>query len=555
MARTGPTPTRRQLLHGLAAVGGLGLAEIGLRALGLAGGPAFAQQPSTTAPLPAGSLTGKRVVVIGAGVAGLCAALRLARAGAEVEVLEAANRTGGRSLTLRHGDKFAETDWNDPTEMRFETVGDVPPDDPGNYFNAGPGRIPQHHGRVLDYCRELGVALEPYIYATGANLMQNDAWNGGKPVQLRRLVHDLRGHLAELLAKVQKQGTLDQTLNPAETAAFLGMLEQFGQLTAEGAELVYKGAATAYYPRAGYRINPTTLTDRGEPWPTLTLDEVLASNFWRGGMFNELSYYWQATMLQPVGGMDRIADAFRHAAVPGNRTVDDLIKLDQPVRGLHVTDEAITVITADGKRPPADYVVATMAPKLLAALDGNAVTPAAKAALTVLYHAPAFKVGWQARSRFWEIDDRIYGGISWTGHPITQFWYPSSGFHSATGALTGAYNSGRTALQFQSFSRPDRLEAALAGGEKLHPGFRDKVFAENGVSIAWARMPHMAGGWTGESFLTDADSFARLRDTGVHPRVGLAGDWFSFWPGWQEGSLDSAHDATDRIAGQVARKG
>lgn len=31
-------------------------------------------------------------------------------------------------------------------------------------------------------------------------------------------------------------------------------------------------------------------------------------------------------------------------------------------------------------------------------------------------------------------------------------------------------------------------------------------------------------------------------------RVFMAGDWFSYWPGWQVGALDSAHLATDQIA-------
>lgn len=548
MAINRPTITRRQLLRGLAAVGGVGAAYSGMQALGLlGGGPAFAQI-ATTAALPNGSLAGRRVAVIGAGVAGLCSALRLARAGAEVEVLEAASRTGGRSLTLRHGDRFAETGWNDPTEVRFEPVGDVPPDDAGNYFNAGPGRIPHHHARILDYCREFGVALEPYIYATGANLMQSDNWKGGRPVQMRRLVHDLRGHLAELLAKARDQAALDQALTPEEVGAFLGMLQQFGQLTHEGAALVYKGATTAYHQRAGYGTNPTGLTASGERWPTLTLKEVLASDFWQGGMFNDLEYYWQTTLLQPVGGMDRVVEAFRAAPVPGSRTVGDLVRTDRPVTRITVDGGTATVATADGTTTTADYVVATLAPKLLAGIEGNFMVPVARAALASLYHAPSCKVGWQARSRFWEQEDRIYGGISWTQDAITQFWYPSSGFHAPTGILTGAYNSGQNALRFQSMTRSERLQAALAGGNKLHPGFRDKVFAENGVSIAWARMPYQAGGWTVESLLSQHGSFERLADgTLVDRRVQMAGDWFSYWPGWQEGALDSAHDATDRI--------
>lgn len=556
-----PGVTRRQLLRGLAALGGVGAAYAGLHAFGLlGGGPARAQDPGN-APLPNGSLDGRRVVVIGAGLAGLCSALRLARAGAEVSVLEASGRTGGRSLTLRHGDRFAETGWDRPTEMRFEAVGEVPPEDPGNHFNAGPGRIPWHHDRVLDYCREFRIALEPFIYASSSNLMQNDGWNGGRPVRLGRLEHDLRGHLAELLAKVRDPAMLDRPLDPAAVAAFLGMLQQFGQLSVEGAALVYRGAAMAGDPRAGYRVAPGLAGDPrisagpGEPWPTLTLDEVLASDFWRGEMFNGLHYDWQATLLQPTAGMDAIVAGFRAAAVPGNRTVGDLVATDSPVRAIEAGSDGATV-TAGGTRHRADYVIATLAPKLLAGLEGNFLHSAARFGLAGLYHAATCKVGWQARSRFWEAEDRIYGGISWTRHAITQLWYPSSGFQRPTGVLTGAYNFGEDALAFQALDRPARLAVALAGGEKLHPGFRDKVFAGNGVSIAWARMPYLAGGWTQDSFGSQPRAFERLGNGELMaPRVLPAGDWYSYWSGWQEGALDSAHAATDRVAALAAGRG
>ena len=31
------------------------------------------------------------------------------------------------------------------------------------YFNPGPWRIPYHHRGILDYCKRLGVKLEPFI--------------------------------------------------------------------------------------------------------------------------------------------------------------------------------------------------------------------------------------------------------------------------------------------------------------------------------------------------------------------------------------------------------
>lgn len=556
MPRTIFPPTRRQFLSGIAAIGGTGAAYMAMSAFGLLGGGALAAGNSV-GPLPPGSMAGKRVTIIGAGLAGLCSAYRLSHAGAEVEILEATGRAGGRSLTLRHGDSYSEWDWNTPTTMNFEQVGDVAPTDGDNYLNAGPGRIPQHHERVIDYCRLLGVELQPYIYTDASNLMQNDQWNGGAPVQIRRLKNDLRGHLAELLAKVSNQGALDQLVDAGDMEALLSLLTQFGQLTGSGAELVYAGAALAAdYPRAGYRIQPGDVTQPGLAWPTLTLEEVLASDFWTSTMFNDLEFYWQATLMQPVNGMDMIVEGFLRAEIPGGRTVRDLIVAGQPVRSIDIVDDGIDVVTADGLRPGSDFVVATLSPPLLARLGGNFLDSTVRQTLASVYIQPACKVGWQGRSRFWEEEDRIYGGISWTNDIITQIWYPSYGFNSPTGVLTGAYIAGEKAKIFQALSRSERIDAALAGGEKLHPGFREKVFADNGVTIAWANMPYQAGGWANETSFTQPDIFRDMANADpIGSKVFMAGDWFSYWPGWQEGALDSAHLATDKMARYALGRG
>jgi monoamine oxidase len=551
--------TRRQLLGGLAAIGGMGAAYSALTAFGLLGRDALAAGNNTTAPLPVGSMRGKRVVVIGAGIAGLCSALRLARAGAEVKILEASARAGGRSLTLRDGDSFREWDWNTPSTMKFEPVGDMPPNDPDNYLNAGPGRIPQHHARVIDYCKLLGVTLQPYIYMDKANLMQNDAWNGGRPVQIRRMKNDLRGHLAELLAKVSNQGALDKLVSPSDVEAFLGMLSHFGQLTGDGAQMVYAGAALAGdYPRAGYRVEPGDVTQPGRAWPTLSLKEVLASNFWNSEMFNDLEYFWQTTSMQPVDGMDMIWKGFMRAEIPtpaGASTVEHLITYSQPVREINVSADKVTVTTGGLKADSfdADYVIATLSAPLLAQLGGNFLNPTVKQILSSVYINPACKVGLQGRSRFWEDDNQIYGGISWTKDIINQIWYPSYSFNAPTGVLTGAYNRAADANEFQKLSRAARLEVALVGGEKLHPGYRNKVFTENGVSIAWAKMPYQAGGWANDTAFTQPDVFESMANADpIGSKVFMAGDWFSYWPGWQVGALDSAHLATEQIARRVA---
>ena len=567
---TRPTITRRALIRGIAAIGGTGAAYSAMHAMGLFGsGQALAKGKGvfdTTAPLPNGSLDGKNIVIIGAGIAGLCSALRTARAGANVVILEATNHVGGRSLTLRNGDQFSEWDWDTPSIMKFEAVGDMPANHPDNYLNAGPGRIPQHHTRVIDYCKKLGVALQPYIFHSAANLMQNDGWNGGVPVQLRRLNNDMRGHLAEMIAKVQNQGALDQLVDPSEADAFLGMLQHFGQLSAEGAEMVYLGASLADdYPRAGYAIdslnyrqlNPGDVTQPGTPWPTLSMDDVLQSDFWNDEMFDNLEYFWQTTLMEPVNGMDMIVRGFQRAALPDGRTVNDLIEQGSPVSAINVRDGK-SYVTRQGDAPDleCDYVIATLSAPLVAKLRGNFLNATTRQTLADVYIAPACKVGLQGRSRFWEEENRIYGGISWTKDIMSQIWYPSYSFNTPTGVLTAAYNRLEQANVFQDYTRAERLEAALRGGEKLHPGYREKVFAENGVSIAWAKMPYQAGGWANDTAFTQPAVFEQMKNADpVGSQVFLAGDWFSYWPGWQVGALDSAHYATDSIHRLAADRG
>ena len=236
--------------------------------------------------------------------------------------------------------------------------------------------------------------------------------------------------------------------------------------------------------------------------------------------------------------------------------VNDLIRTGQPVRSIDADDDEVVVVTTDGARHRADHVIATLSPSLLAQLGGNFLGPRVKQVLSSVGMAPAYKVGWQGRSRFWEEEDRIYGGISWTKDIISQIWYPSFGFNSPTGVLVGAYSYLAEAVEFEKLDRGQRLEVALRGGEKLHPGFRDKVFAENGISIAWARMPYQAGGWANDTAYTQPDVFEDMADIDlIGRRVFVAGDWFSYWPGWQLGALDSAHLATDKIGRQIAGRG
>src|SRR3954447_26476759 len=142
--------TRRDFLHMVGLAGGSAAVYETMVALGMLRTPeAYAGPPK----LPAGIGAGKKVVILGAGVGGLTAALELQQAGYEVQILEAQKRTGGRSLTVPPGDVIPQMGLADQV-CRFA---------PGMYLNAGPGRIPYHHQAVLSHCRDLNVELEVYL--------------------------------------------------------------------------------------------------------------------------------------------------------------------------------------------------------------------------------------------------------------------------------------------------------------------------------------------------------------------------------------------------------
>ena len=136
------------------------------------------------------------MLILGAGLAGMTAALELRKAGYKVQVLEFNSRPGGRNWTLRGGDSFTELGGFTQT-CEFEQ---------GLYINPGPWRIPYHHRALLDYCRRLGVALEPFIQLNHNALLHASRAFGGAPQRIREIKADFQGQVSELLAKVTQAG-------------------------------------------------------------------------------------------------------------------------------------------------------------------------------------------------------------------------------------------------------------------------------------------------------------------------------------------------------------
>ena len=140
--------SRREFIGRIAQAGGYGAAFMTMHSLGLLGMVETEQRKDF--PLPPSTGRGTKVIILGAGIAGLVSAYEMQRAGFDCTVLEARERPGGRNWTLRAGSQLA---FNDGTSQDCTF-------DEGNYFNCGPARLPSVHKTMLGYCTELGVDLE-----------------------------------------------------------------------------------------------------------------------------------------------------------------------------------------------------------------------------------------------------------------------------------------------------------------------------------------------------------------------------------------------------------
>jgi monoamine oxidase len=530
------TMTRRGLLGAMTRLGGIGAAYETLSVV------EFLKPPPALAAgraLPNGSGAGRTVAILGAGVAGLCAAYELDRAGYDCVVLEASRRIGGRSLTLRRGDAFREVG-GPLQECRF---------DEGLWLNAGPGRIPHHHALVIDYCRQFGVALQPYIFASRANLMHSGLIGNGKTWQAREAIYGLQGHVAELLSKCAATPGMDLALSKDDLEKFQEMLANFGDLTK-----TQTGGKTSYSyknqsGRAGYEVQPGLGNQPGRPISPLALDEILRSSLWNDYIFRDAEYFWQSSLLEPVGGMDNFVKGF--ARQPLSRqagNIEGLVRFGAKVTAIDVGNDNVTVAYDDSGSArvlTADYCVSSIPMPIFAALRTNLPQPYIEAARKCPIQA-AGKVGWQAE-RFWETKDNIYGGISWTTDAIAQIWYPSSGFLSPKGTLTGAYMYGPPADDFNARPVSERLHTAREQGERIHPDY--SKYVEHGIAIGWNNMEFERMAWANEG----DSAFGALAEVLATPqgRFYMVGDQVTFWSGWQEGALISAREAVKSIDRQV----
>ena len=479
--------------------------------------------PAHAFDLP-GDGKGKKIIVLGGGLAGMTCAYELGKLGYEVTILEARQRAGGRCWSIRNGSTNTEIDKPMAT-AKF---------DEGQYFNAGPSRIPHNHQLTLHYCKELNVPLQvynnvnegAYYFAEGKGPLSN------KKIKAREVHNDVRGYMTELLAKSIDHSALDSALTKEDGEKIIEYLRAEGGLNADK---LYKAS-----PRRGYIISPGAGNQSGTLGEPHKLADLLTSGLMDPDFYNvaEYTYELQMTMFQAIGGMDQIAMAMQKKIAPVLKTGAEVTNIVNTEKGVTVTfkeDAAEHSVIADG-------CICTIPLPVLSNISNNFSGDVSRAIDTIGYMQTG-KIGLQFKRRFWEEDDQLYGGITHTNNELTQIFYPSYDYLGKKGILIGYYNFNAKAKATGELSYADREKLALQKGRLIHPQY-DAEF-ESSFSVTWQKTKYNLGGWAEYNSDTRATQYPLLLKP--EGRVYFAGEHLTYLNAWMAGAFESARSVVTSL--------
>ncbi len=475
------------------------------------------QQPLVDTPVPPDTLATpragldrrdqppKRVIVIGAGIAGLVAAFELRRQGHEPIVLEAQHRVGGRVKTIRD---FA----------------------PGLYAEAGAMRIPRVHDLTLAYCDLFGLKMRPFVMGNPRTLAHI---NGQRLTMAEADAHPER--LPFELAEHERGKTWTELWNEA-TSEFRRRYEEGGA-----------NSLDALLKEFDHYSIREFLSERGFSEGAIELYGVMS--FREANMnaavveqLREIVGRAFEDMQEIAGGMDLLPNAFYEQLKP-------CLRFGAAVTAIEQSPDSVTVHyrgPAGRASVTGDYAVCAIPFSVLRDIEilGDGLSRLKQKAIRELSYNASGKILFQVRHRFWEQEDGIVGGTTVTDLPIRRICYPSySDPNDERGTLLASYTWGQDALRWGALDHEDAIEQALEDVARVHPSITTEF--EVGAVQNWYDDPWARGAFA----LFEPEQQTRLQDAIVAPegRIHFAGEHTSLYHAWIQGALESGIRAAKEI--------
>jgi monoamine oxidase len=448
---------------------------------------------------------GRRVVILGAGLAGLAAAWNLMQRGYDVRVFEAQDIPGGRVKTVR---------------APFRN---------GGYAEAGALRIPNNHFWTMKYIRLMGLESKLSAYPDdGKHLWYLQGQRFTTPEgdwPLAGLSAQERANPFAMIGPYWGPGFAvvgDPTAADFPTASALSLdpysLDAFFQLN--GASEAWRDVFYASEGNVG-RANTLAITAlEGAP---------------NDGPLTQIYGL--------VGGNDQLPKAL--ARVLGSR-----ITYNAPVVRLSHRSDGVTVTvrTRFGRQEVrADHCICTLPFPVLRDVEIFPAFSDLKMRTIAGYGlAASSRLYLQTRTRFWRTDPLgALGGLNMVGTdtPAERIWNTSHLQPNATLGMLQSYMFDENALIFSRLDPHDRAAVWTRLIERFLPGLRNQVVET--YQKAWHEDPWQKGAFA----LMKPNEFGWMWPAArrAEGRVHFAGEHTSVWFAYMNGALESAERCVQEV--------
>ena len=436
------------------------------------------------------------VAVVGAGLAGLAAALELSDAGVRSLVLEARDRVGGRTVT--------------------ETKAGVAVDGGGQY--VGPAQL-----NVISWADRYGIDLCPaydggawLLEVGGRVLRQRGHWPDLAPPAMREL-RDAVGLLEDMAAEVP----LEQPWQAPEALAWDALTAR------EWTEQTVRDDAARTFIRLCMEI--TLAADAHEASLLHMLFMVRSLGGWQSAI-------WDAQELRLVGGAQALS-------LGAALELGDRVRLSASVVAITECGAGLELQLADRSTVVATRAIVALPPPLAARLSYDPPLPGRRDQLCQrMPMGTALKAVAFYGKPFWREQD-LSGLVVSDAGPVS--WLYDNCWPDPSPAMLVGFVTGRAAIELGALPEPERRAAVLAGiARTLGP---EALNADGYIDWRWAEEPWSRGCYA--SYATPG-SWTTTGSALRAPvgRIHWAGsDTATEWVGFMDGAIASGRRAAAEV--------
>lgn len=524
--------------------------------------------PEITNYIPSGKFKGKKVGIIGGGLAGLSAAFELRKLGFDITIFEAINdRIGGRVYT-----------------HYFDNEGKL-------YGELGAIRIPVSHETTWHYINLFKLDTIPFIQSNPNAFVyvkntrvRNDSQGRNITEKIYPLFNLKEWERSIPWNKLYEYVSLYplKKLSPSVRTEILRILPEY--------DYEYN-----YFINSSVRQVLEDLKLSDEAINLLTSIDPFGA-FLYNSYSNDIQEDYSASftyMYHINGGMAKLPLAFYKSLISPypseykNISHEDLgkvfLKCGNWVTGIYKSAKGEKVVLkyenkeiGHPMKEVFDYVICAIPYSTLREVEIYPLFSNRKMqAIREINYSSSQKTIFLCRKRFWEEDrhyGRIAGGVSTTDMMIQSIIYPpdhagckkfygEDGYVKGcspyeSGVLTASYNFNQDAIRLGNMEEERRIRLIKRQVEKVHglpEGYMDSIVLDY-KTVHWNREPWFKGAFTilnpGQRRIFSYD----MLKPEYNGRVYFAGEHTSATPGWIQGALYTGMIAANNLAYNAARQ-